>query len=149
MRSTRRRRRAIVPVVATIALVVAGCAGDEGERPGTGGGVAATLDDFSIALDATGAPAGTVTFDVTNEGGQAHELVVVDTDLAEGELPIDDAGDVDEGAGSDLVLVGELEDLAPGATRSLTVTLPEGSYVLICNLPGHYEHGMHASFTVH
>jgi len=28
------------------------------------------------------------------------------------------------------------------------VTLDAGSYVLICNLPGHYRQGMHSSFTV-
>jgi uncharacterized cupredoxin-like copper-binding protein len=27
------------------------------------------------------------------------------------------------------------------------VNLDAGSYVFICNLPGHYQQGMHASFT--
>jgi uncharacterized cupredoxin-like copper-binding protein len=28
------------------------------------------------------------------------------------------------------------------------VNLDAGSYVFICNLPGHYAQGMHASFSV-
>ena len=36
----------------------------------------------------------------------------------------------------------------PGKTGRLTVTLPAGKYVLLCNLPGHFAGGMYADFTV-
>ena len=90
--------------------------------------------------------AGDLTFDVTNDAEQTHEFVIFKTDLAEDALPTDDDGDVDE-AGEGVELVDEIEDIEAGATESLTVTLDAGSYVFICNLPGHYGQGMHTSFT--
>jgi uncharacterized cupredoxin-like copper-binding protein len=44
--------------------------------------------------------------------------------------------------------IDEAEDIAPGTTATLTTDLKAGSYVIICNLPTHYESGMHAAFTV-
>ena len=60
---------------------------------------------------------------------------------------MDDEGVVDE-EGEGLELVDEIEDIEGGSSQSLTVNLDAGSYVLICNLPGHYAQGMHAGFTV-
>ena len=128
-----------VPVILVLAFVTTSCGGDEG-------GVGATLADFSITLDSDSAPAGEVTFDVTNDAAQTHEFVVIQTDLAEDQLPTDDSGLVDE-EGEGLTLIDEIEDMAGGSSQSLTVNLDAGSYVLICNLPGHYEQGMHTSFS--
>jgi uncharacterized cupredoxin-like copper-binding protein len=128
----------VMPAAIALGLTVGSCGG--------GGGIGATLVDFSITLDESSAPAGDVTFDVTNDAEQAHEFVVFKTDLAEDALPTDDAGDVDE-EGEGVELIDEIEDIAPGDTPSLTVTLDAGSYVIICNVPGHYRQGMHTSFT--
>jgi uncharacterized cupredoxin-like copper-binding protein len=128
----------VMPAAIALALTVGSCGG--------GGGIGATLVDFSITLDESSAAAGDVTFDVTNDAEQPHEFVVFKTDLAEDALPTDDAGDVDE-TGEGVELVDEIEDIAPGDTPSLTVTLDAGSYVIICNLPGHYKQGMHTTFT--
>ena len=136
-----RLRRLFLPMAALLALMGASCSDD-------GGGVGATLADFSITLDANSAEAGEVTFDVTNEADQTHEFVVLKTDIAEDQLPTDDAGDVDEAGDPGIELIDEIEDIAGGATPTLTVNLEAGNYVLICNLPGHYAEGMHASFTV-
>jgi len=35
-----------------------------------------------------------------------------------------------------------------GASANLSLTLPAGHYVLLCNLPGHYAGGMSTHFTV-
>ncbi len=45
-------------------------------------------------------------------------------------------------------LVDEVDDIPPGTDASLDVNLDAGSYVLVCNLPAHYEPGMYAAFTV-
>lgn len=47
-----------------------------------------------------------------------------------------------------LNVVDEQEDIAPSTTGVLETNLDAGSYVIICNLPGHYDQGMHAAFTV-
>ena len=106
-----------------------------------------TLADYSITLDESSGDAGELTFDVTNDAEQTHEFVVFQTDLAEDALPTDDEGLVDE-SGEGVELVDEIEDVEAGSDESLTVNLDAGSYVFICNLPGHYSQGMHSTFTV-
>jgi uncharacterized cupredoxin-like copper-binding protein len=74
-----------------------------------------------------------------------HEFVIVSTDLAANSLPLDENGDVDE---DQINVVDEVEDLETGATQELSVNLPAGHYVLMCNEPGHYAQGMYLDFTV-
>jgi uncharacterized cupredoxin-like copper-binding protein len=146
-----RRPHAVLLLVAVLALLSTNCSKDEetggGDGTGGGGGVGVTLADYSVTLDSTSLSAGDVTFDVTNDAGQVHEFVVVKTELAEDALPLDDGGDVDEEA-TEISPVDEIEDIEPGTSPSLAVTLEAGSYVALCNLPGHYGQGMHAAFTV-
>ena len=136
----RMTRRYAVLFAAGVLLVSTGCSSDSG-------GIGATEADYSITLDEDTAPAGDVTFDIQNDAGQVHEFVVFKTDLAPEALPTDDAGDVDE-KGEGVTHIDEVEDIAGGSSGSLTVKLDAGSYVLICNLPGHYKQGMHTGFTV-
>ena len=132
------RRALAVASIGALTLLSA-CGGDSG-------GVGVTLADFSVTPDENSASAGDITFDVTNDAEQSHEFVVIKTDLAEDQLPLDDEG-VDESADG-VEVVDEIEDVGGGSEQSLTVNLDAGSYVLICNLPGHYAQGMHAAFTV-
>lgn len=131
-------RRAIAVASIGALTILSGCGGD--------GGIGVTLADFTVTPDEDSAPAGEVTFDVTNDAEQTHEFVIVKTDLAEDELPLNDEGVDEEGEGMEIV--DEIEDIEGGSDQSLTVNLESGSYVLICNLPGHYAQGMHSSFTV-
>jgi uncharacterized cupredoxin-like copper-binding protein len=108
------------------------------------GGVSATEKDFEIDLATSTASAGSVTFNISNEGPSTHEFVIVQTDDAPDALPTKD-GEVDE---DKLTVVDEQEDIAPSTTATLTTDLDTGSYVIICNIPGHYQSGMHAAFTV-
>ncbi len=96
---------------------------------------------------------GRVYFYVENEGPEdPHEFVVIRTDLAPDELPVEN-GVVPEDA---VEVVGEIEPFAPGSAATITLDLPPGRYVLICNiaevedgeLESHYELGMRAAFTV-
>jgi uncharacterized cupredoxin-like copper-binding protein len=111
------------------------------------GTVTAEVSEFKIALGAESAPAGSVTFDVMNTGTIDHEFVVFKTDLAADKLPLSaDGSKVDE-EGTGVTVVDEIAEFAPAKTESLTVELPAGHYVLICNVPTHYTSGMHAEFT--
>lgn len=105
--------------------------------------------------DADSAPAGSVTFNVTNDGpADVHEFVVMRTDLAPDALPVDETGTVDEAGEGIIEVVGEIEDIAVGDSPSLTVDLEAGSYVLLCNIyseeesEAHYAQGMRVAFTV-
>jgi len=114
---------------------------------GAAAAVTAKESEFKIELGASTAAAGPVTFQITNAGSIVHEFVVMKTDLAADKLPIDTSkGVVSEDAGG-LTAVDEVEDIAVGSTPSLSVDLPAGHYVVICNLPGHYAGGMRAEFT--
>jgi uncharacterized cupredoxin-like copper-binding protein len=114
------------------------------------GGVDATEKDFSISLAKSSADAGDITFHVTNNGPSTHEFVVFKTDLAEDALPTtkeNGAVIVDE-SGQGVEHIDEIEDITKGSSEDLTVNLKAGKYVVICNLPTHYQLGMHAAFTV-
>ena len=143
------RRMVEVSLLVGLTLVAASCGGDEAPDVGAADRTeSAALADYSITLNESSAPEGDVTFEVTNHAEQVHEFVVLKTELAEDALPTDENGDVDEAGDPGIALVDEIEDIEGGATQSLTVTMDAGSYVLICNLPGHYSQGMHAGFTV-
>lgn len=134
-------------------LLGAACGGDDepsgnGDTGGGGGNeVTATTSDYEISLDPTSVASGETVFTITNEGPGVHEFVVFKSDLAADDLPVDDEGLVDE-AGEGVELIGEVEDIEPDSTHDLTETLDAGSYVIICNIPTHYELGMTTEFTV-
>jgi uncharacterized cupredoxin-like copper-binding protein len=139
----------ITIAAAAVALVGAvGCSSSSSSSSSAGGsddgGVAATEKDFEIDLASSTAPAGSVTFNISNEGPSIHEFVIIKTDQAPDALPVKD-GEVDE---DQLQVVDEQEDIAPSTTGVLTTNLDAGAYVIICNIPGHYQQGMHAAFTV-
>lgn len=110
--------------------------------------VSATLGEYSISLDRSTVAAGDVVFKITNKGAIEHEFVVLKADMAADKLPVSD-NEVEEdsipGAATNKV---EVEDIASGATASLRAKLTPGNYVIICNLPGHYGHGMKAALKV-
>ena len=93
------------------------------------------------------APAGVVTFKVTNVSKDTiHEMIVMYLADPTKPLPyIDSDSKVDEDKAGDK---GEVSELDPGHSGSLTVSLKPGKYLLVCNVPGHYEAGMWAEFTV-
>ena len=102
-----------------------------------------TPQEFSMVPSVTSEPAGPVTFTVTNGGTMVHEFVVVKTDTDAASLPTEADGSAKEDGS-----IGEIGDMEPGSTKSVTFNLKAGKYALICNLPGHYAGGMRADFTV-
>ena len=141
---------AFVASVAVVILLLPACGSDDNT-------VAVTLQEFAVAADPASVPAGSVTFDVTNDGpDDVHEFVVIATDLGPTELPVDEDGAVEEG-GEGMEVVDEIEDIEVGDTASVTATLEAGAYVLICNIlqeeddgtmEAHYSEGMRTGFTV-
>ncbi|MDP9320284.1 MAG: cupredoxin domain-containing protein [Chloroflexota bacterium] len=137
------RKLKFMAMLAVAAALVVGCAA--AATPAKGGTVNATLTEMKIALDKTSLPAGPITFVVKNSGTVVHELVVLQTDVAEDKLVPDaaQAGKVVETGN-----LAETGDVNAGESKSFTVTLPAGRYVLMCNQVGHYAGGMHLTFTV-
>ncbi len=158
------RRLALAMSAALVGVTLSGSAllaqddegmDDSGAAP-AGTEVAVTLQEFAVLPDVTSVPAGSVTFTATNVGPMdPHELVVVKTDLAAGDLPTREDGSYDEDADGAEVL-GEIEEFPVGETMSLTLDLEPGHYVLLCNLveeedgkvEAHYRLGMYTDFEV-
>ena len=106
--------------------------------------VEVTLAEFSVAVATASAGADGVTFRVSNGGAVLHEFVVIRSDAAPDGLP-QAPGVADE---SQLEVVGRIDQWPGGDVRETTFSLTAGKYLLICNLPGHYQLGMTAAFTV-
>ena len=107
--------------------------------------VAVELDEWGIEAVAAAIDAGAVAFEVANAGTLAHDFWIIRTDRAPDTLPVA-SGVVTPGDG-DLV-AGKIEGARAGGNSLLTVDLDAASYVLICNVVGHYELGMRAAFTI-
>jgi uncharacterized cupredoxin-like copper-binding protein len=102
---------------------------------------------MGIQTDVTTVPAGEVTFVAVNKSaGMVHEMLVAPVPADGQLLPYDpDNYSVNEEASGDL---GEVSELDPGASGALTLTLEPGTYILYCNVPGHYILGMWTTITV-
>jgi hypothetical protein len=152
-------QRPVAVVLGASLLLIAACSPSSSASPsgGAGGGgtpVEVTLQEFAVIPAETSAPAGAITFSVTNDGpNDVHEFVIIKTDLAPGDLPTDEHGAVDE-SGEGVEVIDEIEGLPVGETQEVTVDLEAGSYVLLCNVfdaeedEAHYAEGMRTAFTV-
>jgi uncharacterized cupredoxin-like copper-binding protein len=105
-----------------------------------------SLAHMRMVLDHDTLKPGRVTFEATNESkGLVHEVIVV-RDKGVKELPYDAKKNV---VNEKLIQhLGEISDLPPGKSGKLTLDLKAGTYLLICNQPGHYKGGMSAKVTV-
>jgi len=84
---------------------------------------------------------GIVTLSLSNKGKEVHEFVVFRTDLAVADLPLNAEGRVNE-KGAGVQLVDEHENIKPDTGADLKVDLSPGKYVFVCNMLGHFKHGM-------
>ncbi|MBB3946155.1 putative cupredoxin-like copper-binding protein [Rhizobium skierniewicense] len=108
---------------------------------GEGGG------PMTLMLDKSTITAGETTFLVHNDAmSEDHEMVLVKLKSPDQKLEVVAGKNrIDE---KKLKSMGEVSDLKPGANGTLKAKLSPGSYVLLCNIKGHYQAGMHATLTV-
>jgi uncharacterized cupredoxin-like copper-binding protein len=104
--------------------------------------------EYGFTLRPAALPAGEILFIVRNQGTIPHELVMFKTKSADAALPLGKDGSLDEESPQIENVVDSGSALKPGETRWLTAELEPGSYVIVCNLPGHYHAGMHLAVTV-
>ena len=121
--------------------------------PASMGPVNVELAEWSVTANPSSVapivPEESITFTARNVGQFNHELVIIRTNLAPGDLPLASNGAIDE---SQVQVVGRIPAFAPGESRTASFSLSAGSYVLACNLvsgtTSHYQNGMRTSFTV-
>jgi uncharacterized cupredoxin-like copper-binding protein len=102
---------------------------------------------MSVLASPATVPAGEVSFEVTNKSADLiHEMILIRLSDPAKALPfLTDESRVDEEAAGHL---GEVAELDPGKSGALTMTLEPGTYMLLCNVPGHYMAGMWTTITV-
>jgi len=148
--------RLTVVTLAALSVLSFGCAEDLDDSVGDNapsgsaapGAIAVNgvVKDWKVLVDRHTIHAGEVTFTLANQGTIGHEFLVVRTDNADGAIPLE--GDRFSEENESLMVIDEIGEYPINTTEELTVTLEPGSYQLVCNLPSHYEKGMHTSFNV-
>lgn len=123
-----------------------------GQGPGWGGMMGQGQDMMgmgmmSIRVDKSTVKAGEIHFAATNwSRGLLHEMLVIAVDNPNAPLPYDyGTGEVPE---KQVKVLGEISELEPNGSGSLDLKLAPGTYLLLCNLPGHYAAGMATPLTV-
>ena len=109
--------------------------------------IPAALSEWHVAVPPT-IKAGTVNLEAANFGTIQHELLVFKSDLAPSAYPVDDKGHIIEN-GAGITLVSDGDNIDPGKTQARTVDLTQpGTYLFVCNIPGHFKAGMFSVVTV-
>jgi uncharacterized cupredoxin-like copper-binding protein len=109
--------------------------------------IPAALSEWHVAVPGT-IKAGTVNLEAANFGTIQHELLVFKSDLPPSAFPVDDKGDIIED-GPGVTLVSDGDNIDPGKTQARAVDLTQpGSYLFVCNIPGHFKAGMFSVVTV-
>ncbi len=116
-------------VLSVAALLLTGCTDNTKTASASGDGViTVTESDTECAVGTSTAPAGQLTFKITNNGQKSNEFEVL--------------------AADGLRILGELENIGSGTTRELTVRVDEpGEYLVAC-VPGQVGAGLRQGFTV-
>ena len=110
------------------------------------GPITVSLSEFKVSMPATIA-AGQVTLNIRNDGTVAHELLVFKSPLAVSQYPKVNGAIDEEGPG--ITKDSDGDNLDPGTTQTRTVDLSvPGTYVFVCNLPGHFAAGMYTTVVV-
>lgn len=136
--------------------VVTAAGGDAGGANTPRHALEVELDESRLVTSTDTLEAGPIRLSQSNVGRHDHELLMVRTDLAPGDLPMGLEGVSPAAAGK--VVYGAAHShhsdspdnhhLAPGASKSEQIRLRPGRYVLLCSIPGHYEAGQRVAVTV-
>jgi uncharacterized cupredoxin-like copper-binding protein len=105
-----------------------------------------TLTEWSVVVAGT-IKAGKTQITSTNSGVIQHEMLIFKSDLAASAYPKDAKGDIKE-EGKGITLVSDGENIDPAGSQVRQVDLTPGTYLFVCNIPGHFKAGMSTVVTV-
>lgn len=119
--------RLLPALAATGGLVLTGCSLTESSDSTGSQQISVTSSDDACTVEPATAAAGKVSFEIRNTGSQVTEFYLYRENGTS--------------------IVGEIENIGPGLSRDLIVTLGGGSYVTACK-PGMTGDGIRGDFTV-
>jgi uncharacterized cupredoxin-like copper-binding protein len=134
--------RPLKPLAAMSAVLLAVTACSSGGS----GGVDVTLDEFSVRAQPAAVQAGETSFEIRNTGSVEHDFLVLDTDLEPDDVPLE-KGKVDTKARG-MKELGHVHSVRSGQKTTEEIDLEAGRFLLICNIEGHFQSGMHTPFQV-
>ena len=147
----------LVAVCISIAALVVARYHEAKSTPGTtatapvktpAGADTVALREYSVSVTPPTLTPGKHEFTIANDGRTEHELLVFQTNLDPAAFPIGVDGNIDEEAPG-MNKISDGDNIAPGGTQKRTVDLSQpGTYVFVCNLPGHFKAGMYQVVTV-
>jgi len=109
-------------------------------------GAMISLTEWKVTVVGT-IKSGKTDLTITNVGVAPHELLVFQSDRKPSAYPTDAAGDIkEEGAG--VTLVSDGDNIDPAGSQTRGIDLAPGTYLFVCNIPGHFKQGMFAVVTV-
>jgi iron uptake system component EfeO len=131
-----------LPIFLVLCAAACGRSSNHGLKTNKSPQTSVTVDlvDYQVKPSTASVSRGPTRFTATNQSNDmTHELAV---------LRVKSDGSLEN--------EGEIEDLSPGASGSITLDLPAGRYQLACLIaPGefgstvdHYKQGMHVDFSV-
>ena len=110
------------------------------------GGQTISLYEWKVVVAST-IKSGKSSFTISNDGTAPHELLVFKSDLKPSAYPTDAAGNIkEEGAG--VTLVSDGDNIDPAGSQVRAIDLAPGTYLFVCNIPGHFKQGMFTVVTV-
>jgi len=105
----------------------------------SGRAVSVALIEWKLLPAQINVRAGRVTFLVRNDGTMDHEFLVLHSDRHHHSLKVKGGKAVETGR------LGEIPRIPSGTSRRITLKLPPGRYVMLCNMLGHYQAGQYAA----
>lgn len=101
---------------------------------------------YAITAPDTFSADGEISLKVKNNAALIHNLRVLRTDLSPDSLPTNDQAMVDIESAGEVVYASD--DLQNGGEEETSLSLDAGTYVLFCNIPGHYQLRMYKAITI-
>ena len=135
--------RGINLLALVVALVLSSCAQTPETLP-PDVQLVVDMKEYAITLNTATLKAGVVKIGIRNLGTMVHDFNLIKTDLPFDKLPVDNAAAKATTDG----LVRQMQNIAPNRAPTLEVNLAAGSYVIICNVAGHYQLGMRVALKV-
>jgi uncharacterized cupredoxin-like copper-binding protein len=145
MRVTGYRGRARAALALATAVSSAGLlamTASAADTASSGSAVSVALVEWKLLPAQVIVRAGRVTFVVRNDGTMDHEFLVLHSDRHHHSLAVKKGRAVETGR------LGKIPRIPKGTTKRITLKVPRGKYVLLCNMLGHYQAGQYASLRV-
>jgi uncharacterized cupredoxin-like copper-binding protein len=136
----RKRARAALALAAAVSSAgLVAVTASPAETATSGSAVSVALVEWKFLPEQVTVRAGRVTFVVRNDGKMDHAFLVLRSDRHHHSLTVKKGKVVETGR------LGGIPLISRSTTKRITLTVPRGRYVMLCNMLGHYQAGQYAA----